>query len=177
MQEATATAPAADQQYIPIAPVPPLPGEIWPEQGGIYAGIMRGDKGVHYHLIIASGPNSDLSELTWGPYKTVPGCDSKWDGAANTAALRASDEEHPILLQTLAAPDDGVHDDWYLPAQRELALCWAVIPDMFEPDWYWSSTQCSSDGAWCQYFEHGSQHFISKVSKGRCRAVRRLIIQ
>jgi len=38
--------------------------------------------------------------------------------------------------------------------------------------WYWSSTQYSSDLAWCQYFYVGYQDGLSKGGTSRVRAVR-----
>jgi hypothetical protein len=38
-------------------------GEVWPDQGGIYAGIVRGDSGQpDYHLVVAT---EDFGECKW----------------------------------------------------------------------------------------------------------------
>jgi hypothetical protein len=44
-----------------------------------------------------------------------------------------------------------------LPTRREQALCFANTPELFEKNWYWSSTQYAADAAfaWCQYFSSG----------------------
>ncbi len=48
------TAPAEVGTATPTkASTPPPIGAMWPEQGGIYAGVMRGEWGHNYHLIIA----------------------------------------------------------------------------------------------------------------------------
>lgn len=47
------------------ASTPPPIGTMWPEQGGIYAGVMRGERGHHYHLIIAPR-DTELSDIEWG---------------------------------------------------------------------------------------------------------------
>lgn len=49
----------------------------------------------------------------------------------------------------------------------------------FASAWYWSSTQhaSTSDSAWCQHFDHGSQYYGYKDYELRARGVRRLIIE
>lgn len=157
--------------------LPATPGELWPNTDCIYAGIMRGDAGELYHLLVSTEA-MDLTELEWGAYgKEIKGADSTWDGLANTRALLASGLDVPATLAT--AGGKTVDDDgWYLPAQRELALCWATIPSHFRTDdWYWSSTQSSANGAWMQSFADGAQYVINKLNAGRVRLVRRLVIQ
>jgi hypothetical protein len=46
----------------------------------------------------------------------------------------------------------------------------------FDAAWYWSSTQCSAHGAFCQYFDDGSQDHGDKDHALRVRAVRRFLI-
>ena len=78
----------------------PLPGQYWREQGGTYAGIMRGDDGTLYHLII--GPDSmDIEDQEWGGYgQTEEGAQSCWDGLANTIELVESEHDHPAAQAT-----------------------------------------------------------------------------
>jgi len=155
---------------------PPRVGELWPEQGGTYAGIMRGDDGTQYHLIV-SGDAGDLNGLPWGAYgEREDAAASKWDGQANTAALVASEHDHPAAEQVAALTLEGL-TDWYLPAQREQALCSASVPHIFRKDWYWSSTQGSANLAWFQDFAGGYQFIVGKVNDDRARAVRRLVIE
>jgi hypothetical protein len=70
---------------------------------------------------------------------------------------------------------DG-RNDFYLPSRRELALCFANVPELFETAWHWSSTQFSADGACIQDFGDGDQSYSRKVYEYRVRAVRRLLI-
>jgi hypothetical protein len=66
---AVPVAPAA----APVALVIPKPGELWPAQGGTYAGLRRGRDGTLYHLIVATGPDGE-TKCEWGPYGIdVPG--------------------------------------------------------------------------------------------------------
>ena len=66
----------------------PCIGAMWPEQGGIYAGIMRGEFGHGYHLIIAP-VDAELIDLEWGDdFKMIDGAISDRDGLKNSLAIR-----------------------------------------------------------------------------------------
>ncbi|MGB8422227.1 DUF1566 domain-containing protein [Paraburkholderia sp.] len=153
----------------------PRLGTEWEGQGGIYAGLMRGEgEQPDYHLIVSV---DEAINVEWGGYGiNVPECDSRLDGAANTRALLASTSKHPAAAWAAEYTRDG-HSDFYLPAQRELNLCYATVAEKFAPEWYWSSTQYSAYGAWVQYFGDGLQYNAHKINKGRFRAVRRLVVQ
>jgi len=129
---------------------PPCIGEIWPGQGGIYAGIMRGEDGApDYHLIHATAEH----ELTG----------VNWEDACAGASV----------------PDEG-HADWSLPNRREARLLSINTPDGFDADgWYWTSTQHAANDscAWLQNFHNGFQGYNRKSNEYRARAVRRLIIE
>ena len=170
----TKVLPNAAQDW--VAPSTPLPGQLWLAQGGTYAGIVRGDDGTLFHLIV--GPESmDFDEQPWGGRgKDEEGATSIWDGLANTRALVESKIDHPAA-QAIVQINAGNSMGWYLPAQVELSLCRATVRHLFQPAWYWSSTQCSSIYAWSQHFEHGYQFINLKDYTGRARAVRRLVIQ
>ena len=88
-------------------------------------------------------------------------------------AIIASGLACPAAQACVAADIDG-HADWYLPSRRELALCFANVPDLFKETWYWSSTQYSDYDAWSQNFDYGSQTGIGKKFEGRVRLVRRI---
>jgi Protein of unknown function (DUF1566) len=160
---------------------PPRIGAEWPGQGGIYAGVLRGENGApDYHLIIATDPAGAIDSIAWGGAgKNEPGALSNLDGMANTEALACSRHSHPAAEWTRSLTIDG-HSDYYLPARHELRLSYLNAPELFETDaWYWSSTQGAaiSDYAWMQDFSDGSQNYRLKSSEYRARAVRRLIIQ
>ena len=74
----------------------PAIGTYWPEQGGTYAGTIRGQNGQpDYHLIVASGQQENVEALAaldkpleFGGYgKDIAGARSFADGAANTRAM------------------------------------------------------------------------------------------
>ena len=156
---------------------PPPIGTFWYGQGGIYASTMRGENGPDYHLIVAHSADGFTKEITWGSQgKTEDGAQSDYDGLKNTFALYQSKHSHPVAEWANDLNIEG-HEDWYLPARRELRLCWVNVPELFEDGWYWSSTQYSADLAWYQYFDDGLQYFsLVKANKGRARAVRRLLV-
>jgi len=68
--------------------------------------------------------------------------------------------------------------DGELPNRREQSLLFANCQEHFEKDWYWSSEQNARTGsyAWMQDFLTGGQYDDHKSSKGRARAVRRVLI-
>lgn len=154
--------------------VAPRVGTYWEGQGGVYVGVMPGIDGSRdYHLIVST---EEGTSLEWGAYsKRIEGADSKRDGAANTLALLGSGGTHPAAAWASKYTKDG-HTDFYLPAQRELNLCYATCAEQFAKGWYWSSTQYSAYYAWFQYFYDGYQYYAGKDSTGRARAVRRLFI-
>lgn len=153
-------------------------GMEWPEQGGILAGMMRGENGApDYFLILPTDPKAYNPGIAWGGYeKDEPGAKHEHDGQANTAALVASKIEHPAA-EWAAGLQIGGFKDFYLPSRRELRMLWCTVADQFEPGWYWSSTQFAANRAWYQTFDDGVQYFGYKFVQGRVRAVRRFIIE
>ncbi len=156
--------------------IPPPIGEFWKGQGGIYAGLMRGEPSQpDYHLVVAVGDQVEVEEITWGGAdQAEPRACSDRDGRANTLALVESEHSHPAAEWAATREVDG-HRDFYLPARRELRLCWVNVPELLADAWYWSSTQCSPDGAWIQAFVDGYQYDGHKGTEYRARAVRRVL--
>jgi hypothetical protein len=152
----------------------PKIGEPWPEQGGVNAGLMRGVNGKpDYFLIISSDPSGKNSGLEWGGYGTqAPGATCEFDGLLNTTDLLKAETDHPAASFAAGVVIDG-HNDFYLPARRELSLMYANCPELFETSWHWSSTQFSADNAWVQDFGGGSQRIGTKCYSYAVRAVRR----
>lgn len=165
------------EQSATAQPSLPAVGTYWKEQGGIYAGIVRGEDGQpDHHLIVATDPSGHAESVAWGGYEIdEPDATHERDGLANTLALVESDADHPAAEWAAGLIIEG-HADWYLPARRELRLLWINVPELFEDDWYWSSTQYSPLSAWTQDFDGGVQISGHKVTEGRARAVRRLSV-
>jgi len=149
----------------------PTLGQAWPEQGGIYVGLMRGENGQpDYHLIVGEVTGSSLA---WGAYgDDEPGATSARDGLANTKALVESKHDHPAAKWAAGLEHAGFAD-WYLPSQGELMLCFVNAREAFEPKWHWSSTQYSRNCAWFQFFAGGTASINYKAYEGQARAVRR----
>ena len=166
---------AARETIILTGGIPRI-GEQWPSLGGVNAGLMRGQDGPDYYLIVPTHSDAFIREIAWGSRGTdEAGAKSEWDGAANTRALIESGHSHPAAEQIAALVIDG-HSDFYLPARREIRLAWVNVPELFEDGYYWTSTQFSSSYAWCQYFDDGGQSSYGKGESLRARAVRRLFI-
>ncbi|HHK9462845.1 TPA: DUF1566 domain-containing protein [Pseudomonas aeruginosa] len=151
----------------------PVIGAEWPGQGGIYAGLMRGRDGhPDYHLIVASAESD--GELQWGGYGSKSSATSKWDGLANTKAL-VEEGGHPAAEFAASVTISG-HNDFYLPAQAELMLAWANVPEVFAEGWHWSSTQCSAHNAFTTDFSDGYTGYSGKSDVLRVRPVRKILI-
>jgi len=153
----------------------PAIGEEWPEQGGVYAGMVRGSNGLPDYHLIAAHPQEE-KKLEWGPAgNEVSGADHEWDGLANTIALvKDVEADHPAADWAHQLNLNG-HNDWYLPARRELSLLYANVPELFDKVWHWSSTQHSANYAWSQAFVDGHHNDARKLTAFRARAVRRFI--
>ncbi len=163
------------QTSAPTALQPPALGDVWPGQGGRYAGTMPARDGKPgYHLVLAETQNSSVK---FGPYDhDVAGAGDHCDGLANTRALIADGTEHPAALWA-SELSVGCDSDFYLPAHNELMLMWICVPQLFDKQgWYWTSTQDSPDYAWVQVFEGGDSRIYYKGYEFRAVAVRRLAL-
>lgn len=149
--------------------------EYWEGQGGIYVGLMRGENGnPDYHLIVPTAEAAFIEDIKWGAVGTeVTGAANQYDGKANTDAL-VKHGGCPAAEWAAGLHIEG-HSDFYLPSRRELALCFANVPDLFKRQWHWSSTQFSALNAWLQHFGGGGQGNYRKGYEFSARAVRRFI--
>jgi hypothetical protein len=76
----------------------------------------------------------------------------------------------------------GGYSDWYLPSKYELNLMYQNIGQGnalglgnvggFANNYYYSSTEVSSNGAWDQYFSNGNQFNVNKAINYYVHAVR-----
>lgn len=155
----------------PISKRPNI-GEYWQGQGGIYVGRGRGrDGGRDYSLILPTDKSCVFEKRSLGTYGTdVTGATSEHDGLANTIAL--ADAGSDLCKEALAIEIDG-HKDFHVPSRMDLRLMWANVPELFEKEWYLSSTQHSSNGAWTQRFGNGHSTSHNKNFEARVRFCRR----
>jgi hypothetical protein len=75
-----------------------------------------------------------------------------------------------------AAKSAAEKADGELPSRREQSVLFANLKSEFKAAWYWSSEQASSDYAWDQNFDDGTQDDGLKEFEGRARLVRRLFL-
>lgn len=147
------TAAAVSAATLSLADLPAI-GAKWPGQGGVFAGLVRGENGAKDYLLIL-GPEYD-GETDWSTAM-------KW-----AAGIQSVD----------ADPDAAHHGDYSLPTRSEQAVLLGNLRDLFQRDWYWSNTQHAEGAvyAWFQDFGDGYQYSDRKGIKLRARAVRRLPI-
>lgn len=101
---------------------PALPGE--PMEGGFFAGILNVD-GRPFGLIVAPKFDGEHDDTVWNSSnKKVAGAQSYCDGLANTEAMRAAGSD---LAQWARDLRIAGFDDWYLPSQDELELCYRAF--------------------------------------------------
>ena len=96
-------------------------------------------------------------------------------GAANTAAIVAGCAEANTAAKIADAYALNGYTDWYLPSKDELNLLYQqkTVVGGFAFNYYWSSSEDSSDDAWLQYFYNGLQYYSgNKGSTLPVRAVR-----
>lgn len=165
----TDTAPVAVAKPMDTL-TPPAHGDYWPGQGGRYICTLPALMGMPArHLITGEG---EAEDVTFGPGVDVPGATSQIDGAANTAALIATGQDHPAAKWARTYSADG-HTDFYLPSRLDLVMAHICAPQLFKKErWYWTSTQGSRDFAFVQYFEDGGSDWDCKDGEHRVRAFR-----
>lgn len=148
-------------------------------QGGIFAAIIRaprvGDvEEPPFALIVADREHE--FESTWGEYgQDVAGAGSRTDGLGNTKAMADAGCHAAKRVRELQV--DG-HADYYLPSLGELNSAAANVPEAFDPEGvYWTSTQSSRHGAFCQGFDYSLSGWLFKDDEWRVRPFRRIPLE
>lgn len=158
-----------------------LPAIGDPLEGGFYAGKIESNSKI-YAVIVAPKEQGDIEGLWLQTPVSVARAISRSHCMDNTIAM--AEAGSPIAKWALGL-NIGGYKDWSIPARDVLYLLEqdfnpntttieafkAGNPEAFLSDWYWSSTQSSSDYAWCQYFLSGSQGTLIKDNTLRARAV------
>jgi len=144
------TATAATQEAAAVLTtisVPPV-NAYWPEQGGKFRGIVRGQDGQRDYLLI-----EHVDELPQGNWK---------NSLAAAAAIEA----------------DGHKDFGLPNRVESALLYANAKDEHLTDDWYWTSVQHAelSSYAWVQRFLNGLQGYYRKDNVYRARAVRRIPI-
>ena len=126
----------------------PSIGDAWPDAGGVFAGLLKGEDG-DYALMVPLDPASDVDSAPWK------------DALAAAGKFKTAQ-----------------HQDYSAATRGELALCFHNVPELFKKAWYWSSTPCAGfvSYAWYQHFSSGGQNNAHEGYDLRARAVRRVKI-
>lgn len=125
----------------------PRIGDYWPGQGGIYAGLQRGNAGeTDYHLIV--GPAIDPCNWKTAKEKTAA---VEVDGHRDFCLPLRKEQ----ALQFANVPE-LFEKEWY---------------------WSNEEHASDSTYAWSQYFDSGHQDYYRKRDENRARAIRRIFSQ
>ena len=103
--------------------------------GGFYAGRIR--VGAQpFALIVAARADGEHDDSAWnGSNKFVSGALSYFDGRANTLAMAEAGSKLAQWARSLRVVD---FDDWYLPSQDELELCYRNLKPGIAQNWCYS---------------------------------------
>lgn len=162
-------------RHISAMPVPEI-GDYWRGEGGLYAGIMPDYAGNRpYYLVVSV---DEAVGVPWGGHsRTEEKARSQHDGDANSKALARCPHPHPAARWAADYRKDG-HDDFHLPARRELDVAMTVLPEHFTAsDWYWSSTDRTAELALGRTNNLPALKDMNKTFEGRARAVRRIFVR
>jgi hypothetical protein len=100
--------------------------------GGFYAGRIRVGEDA-FALIVAPKEEGEHKDIVWiAGEKDVPGAKSYFNGVANTIAMLEAGSKLAKWARGLAI---GGFDDWYLPSQDELEICYRNLKPTTEKNW------------------------------------------
>ena len=140
-------------------------------------------------------PNNSNNVKGLADYYGNPNLLEDWDSEGNTdlilAAVDTNGIDYPAAQRARAykcstVADGGVDDPttWNLPAIGPLYIMLRYFNEInaeltyffgsanvLTNDWYWSSTECDSSGAWHVNFNYGYMGSYSKAHAGRVRPV------
>jgi hypothetical protein len=137
------------------------------------------------------GGNATATSVAWGCYPNLlSGMNETGVGSgAHNTSQRDLCSDASTAAKAAAAYEFNGYTDWFLPSKAELDLMYHELADTdnndtnsgvgddgnlggFASDYYWSSSQGNSSGAWGQHFDGGDQFDNDKRSAYRVRAVR-----
>lgn len=104
-----------------------------PIEGGFFAGTIQLDDGTRYGLVVAPKADGQHADTLWiDEYKDAPGAQSYNDGLANTIAMA---DAGSALAQWARSLRIAGNDDWYIPSQDELELCYRNLKTTAEKNY------------------------------------------
>lgn len=156
-------------------------GELY--QGGIVVSVWKKD-GVE-HGLIASLTDLSTSQAWSSVSASLIGisAQSPRNGLANANAIITQTGHTSSAASLCDNYTSGVYSDWYLPAIWELNQCYDAALTINEvlgdtngfqyTTLYWSSTENTNNGSWCQRIGNGAISYSNKATAQSVRAVRR----
>jgi hypothetical protein len=110
-------------------------------EGGYLAGYLNVD-GKPHALIVAPKFDGEHDDITWnGNNKRVAGAQSYCNGMANTEAMVAAGSK---LAQWARGLRIAGFDDWYLPSQDELEICYRAFKPTGEENALYGRSGCNA---------------------------------
>ena len=179
--------PTRGDAYLPVTiPVTALQTNIGKLMGGGIVVAEWDENGVHKALV------ASLTDLNTNLPWTTTSYDNALIGSTAQSYSNGSTNTNAIIAQTGVPADityaagiarlylGGGYNDWYLPAVRELNMCYnaATVVNRilgangFSSNFYWSSTEYDAIRGWGQYFNSGFQDYDNKSINNSVRAVR-----
>jgi hypothetical protein len=112
-----------------------LPAIGAPFEGGFFAGLVDVD-GDRFALVVAPKFDGEHDDIEWnGSSARVAGAQSYCDGRANTLAMQAAGS---VLAGWALDLRIGGFDDWYLPSQDELEICYRACKPTTDRNYLWA---------------------------------------
>jgi len=135
---------------------------------------------------LIAAPTDQSAGAQWGCQGTfISGADGTAIGTGNqnTTDIELGCTTAGTAADICANLTLGGYTDWFLPSKDELNKMWLERETInttasanggsnFSTNWYWSSTEVTTNNAWLQIFANGSQFNANKDNAGYVRAVR-----